>query len=162
MCICKILFQHSHWQSRISIYQKWKVGIDLYWSSVKTAECLFNLILFNHLLAKWFSAGVCIWYLWMISIHNTANRYVFAWGKLSQGLWEPRCCRYQLSKWTSHQIFLLFHFLDNKTRTQTNVFFDLMIKYCFLNIFVKHISDKRRKRKQFIYQEHQHHIYPHR
>lgn len=113
VCICKILFQHSHWQSRISIYQKWKVCIDLYWLSSETAECLFNLILFNHLLAKWLSAGVGIWYLWMISIHNTANRYVFAWGKSSQGLWEPRCCRYQLSKWTSHQIFLIFSFLDS-------------------------------------------------
>lgn len=75
----------------------------------KTAEVYdFSLIIFACTI--WFS--MCgIWYLWMIAIHKTANQHFFAWGKSSQGSWEPRCCIRYLSLWTSHQMFLVFHFL---------------------------------------------------
>lgn len=77
----------------------------------KTAEVYdFSLIIF----ACMHNMIQHVWYLIPVNDCNTQNckpLHLFAWGKSSQGSWEPRCCIRYLSLWSSHQMFLVFHFL---------------------------------------------------
>lgn len=109
VCIFKVLFQHSNWRIGISICQKWKVGIDFCYIGFQDSWglwLLFNYICLHNMIQH-------VWYLIPVNDCNTQNckPHLFAWGKSSQGSWEPRCCIRYLSLWSSHQMFLVFHFL---------------------------------------------------
>lgn len=45
VCIFKVLFQHSNWRIRISICQKWKVGIDFCYIGFQDSRGLFDFSL---------------------------------------------------------------------------------------------------------------------
>lgn len=69
VCIFKVLFQHSNWRIGISIYQKWKVGIDFCYIGFQDSWglwLLFNYTCLHNMIQH-------LWYLIPVNDCNTQN-----------------------------------------------------------------------------------------